>query len=443
MLDFTNTHFVDEDKLNVYDRDLKDYVASNFVNRKSVGDLETFDVVPKISSTYCLGSESKYWNGAYINNAIVGSSVRPSSNSGGMVGASSYWFGSSYINNCYMKRIYTKSTEQTYVDISGHFRPSATETYDLGSSGYKWNNAYIKYLHCSTFLMSQSGNEYFNINASGSYTEYGVPYSFMIRKLSLFDSNTCVYMQPFDDVGTYNGFSVTLNSKDSSAPNNVYKGRTSISLFTNESLSNPGAYIKFDVGNNSNTTSFQTYIFSHCSYSKCLVFKGTLIPESANTYDIGSDTYSLRWRYVYAKQGYATNGWTTSCDESIKNYIRDTNTLEKLKGIRIKKFKYSKKAIDERMWNKEEDERIKEEFSKGNRPKRREMPEFKDDPNEPDFIMAMAGDFNKAFGVDNENTETINYTNAIGVALRSIQELAEQVDRLEREIKSLKVGKEK
>ena len=67
------------------------------------------------------------------------------------------------------------------------------------------------------------------------------------------------------------------------------------------------------------------------------------------------------------------------------------------------------------------------------------MPEPpEDNENSPEFIMAMAGEFNKTFGVDNGNEESINYTNAIGVALRSIQELAEIVDSQKAEIAELK-----
>lgn len=140
---------------------------------------------------------------------------------------------------------------------------------------------------------------------------------------------------------------------------------------------------------------------------------------------------------IYNKLGkcLSVSGWTTSCDESIKKDIKDISTLEKLKEIRVKKFKYSQKAIQEKDWLRNEKERITEESKKGGEVEIRKMPEFKDDENAPDYIMAMAGEFNKAFGVDNGNEEEINYTNAIGVALRAIQELAAEVDELKAKLK--------
>ena len=133
--------------------------------------------------------------------------------------------------------------------------------------------------------------------------------------------------------------------------------------------------------------------------------------------------------------GYASGGWTTSCDESIKKDIKDVSTLNKLKSIRVKKFKYSQKALLEKEWRYEQALKIEENLKKGIKTEEEPMPEFKDDENAPDYIMAMAGEFNKAFGVDNGNEESINYTNAIGVALRAIQELAAEVDELKAKLK--------
>lgn len=135
---------------------------------------------------------------------------------------------------------------------------------------------------------------------------------------------------------------------------------------------------------------------------------------------------------------YCANGWSSSCDESAKKDIRDVTALEKLKEIRVKKYKYSKKALDEKAWRYKQALKAEENLKKGIKTEEEPMPEFEDDENAPDYIMAMAGEFNKAFGVDNGNEESINYTNAIGVALRSIQELAEIVDSQKAEIAELK-----
>lgn len=119
-------------------------------------------------------------------------------------------------------------------------------------------------------------------------------------------------------------------------------------------------------------------------------------------------------------------GACTGCDESVKKKFKDVSTLNKLKNIRVKKFKYSQKAIKEKEWLKK------------HKAENKVMPVFKDEADSPDYIMAMAGEFNKTFGVDNNNDESINYTNAIGVALRAIQELAEQLDGFKRQYRFLK-----
>ena len=147
---------------------------------------------------------------------------------------------------------------------------------------------------------------------------------------------------------------------------------------------------------------------------------------------------STRWGLYVTGNAYCTNGTWTSCDENVKRDIKDVSTLAKVKEIRVKKFKYSQKAIQEKEWLGKRALIEKENAKKGIKTEEEKMPEFYDDENAPDYIMAMAGEFNKAFEVDNNNEESINYTNAIGVALRSIQELAEIVDSQKAEIAELK-----
>jgi hypothetical protein len=144
---------------------------------------------------------------------------------------------------------------------------------------------------------------------------------------------------------------------------------------------------------------------------------------------------STRWGLYVTGNAYCTNGTWTSCDENVKRDIKDVSTLAKLKEIRVKKFKYSQKAIQEKEWLGKQALIEKENAKKGIKTEEEKMPEFKDDENAPDYIMAMAGEFNKVFGVDNGNEESINYTNAVGVALRAIQELAAEVDELKAKLK--------
>lgn len=139
--------------------------------------------------------------------------------------------------------------------------------------------------------------------------------------------------------------------------------------------------------------------------------------------------------YVTGK-AYCSAGVWSGCDENLKKDIKDVSTLDKLKSIRVKKFKYSEKKVFLKDWAKDKKNEIKYNVSLLDRKTMPEPPE--DNENSPEFIMAMAGEFNKAFGVDNGNEESINYTNAVGVALRSIQELAEIVDSQKAEIAELK-----
>ena len=165
---------------------------------------------------------------------------------------------------------------------------------------------------------------------------------------------------------------------------------------------------------------------------------------SATTYGYSfqktSDATSGNNFGIYGFSGRAHNaeGWSGTCDSKMKRDIKDVSTLDKLKTIEIKKYKYSQKALNEKAWKYEQTLKAEENLKKGIKTEEEPMPEFKDDENAPDYIMAMAGEFNKAFGVDNGNEESINYTNAIGVALRSIQELAEIVDSQKAEIEELK-----
>ena len=155
---------------------------------------------------------------------------------------------------------------------------------------------------------------------------------------------------------------------------------------------------------------------------------------NAGIYAKGSSS-SAYCLYVDTGKATSSGGWSTTCDESVKKDIKDVSTLDKLKSIRVKKFKYSQKAIEEKEWLKKQAIKLEENLKKGIVGEEEKMPEFKDDENSPDYIMAMAGEFNKAFGVDNGNEEEINYTNAIGVALRAIQELAAEVDDLKAKLK--------
>lgn len=122
-------------------------------------------------------------------------------------------------------------------------------------------------------------------------------------------------------------------------------------------------------------------------------------------------------------------------DENIKTEIKDVSTLEKLKKIRIKSWKYDEEKINQKEYTKE-----LEQYRKGNFEEKPVLRIVKSDylKEAPTHIGAMAGEFNEAFGTSNNSKDYISYTDEIGVALRAIQELAEQVDSLTAEIKALK-----
>ena len=41
------------------------------------------------------------------------------------------------------------STQSDGVSITGHLKPNSSNTYDLGSSGARWNNLYVNDMHFS------------------------------------------------------------------------------------------------------------------------------------------------------------------------------------------------------------------------------------------------------------------------------------------------------
>lgn len=142
---------------------------------------------------------------------------------------------------------------------------------------------------------------------------------------------------------------------------------------------------------------------------------------------------------------FAKYGVTTTSDETEKKNIRNVSALNKLKQLPVKKYKYSTKSIDEHIWKSDfEYRKIHQgEIKAGTENEvitwdiNEKMPIFKEIKNTPDFISTMAADFNKAFNLG-EDTTAVNYTNMIGVCMRAIQELSQQVDDLKRQVRSYK-----
>lgn len=97
----------------------------------------------------------------------------------------------------------------------------------------------------------------------------------------------------------------------------------------------------------------------------------------------------------------SSNGVLTGSAEESKTNIRNVSVLNRLKFLRVMQWKY------------------------------------KTDLNTL-HIGPMAKDFNTLFKVNKESGEGINYTDSIGVALKAVQELQEELDDLKRKHRSLK-----
>jgi hypothetical protein len=124
---------------------------------------------------------------------------------------------------------------------------------------------------------------------------------------------------------------------------------------------------------------------------------------------------------------YADGGFHPASDENCKSEIEDVSVLNSLRQIRVKKYHLDDYKIAKIRHEKELLGNLKSNnviASKSAFPSEPEVENY----NPCKSIGVMAQDFNKAFGIGNNNEETYNLTDAIGVALRAIQELAEIVD---------------
>lgn len=90
-----------------------------------------------------------------------------------------------------------------------------------------------------------------------------------------------------------------------------------------------------------------------------------------------------------------------SSDENLKTNIKDIWVLNTLKKLRIKKWNYKDDLVNA-------------------------------------HIGPMARDFNEAFDVNGRSSKLISFHDTAGIALRAVQELAEQMDDFKRKFRSLK-----
>jgi hypothetical protein len=150
-------------------------------------------------------------------------------------------------------------------------------------------------------------------------------------------------------------------------------------------------------------------------------------PDSSNFNGFGStsDTALSATGKVYVN-GSVVHG----SDENIKSEIKDVSTLEKLKKIRVKSWKYDEEKIAQKEYKKE-----LTKFRNGEIDKEPVLKRTKSANDNPVHIGAMAAEFNNVFGTNNNSEDYISYTDEIGVCMRAIQELAAEVDELKAKLK--------
>jgi hypothetical protein len=145
-------------------------------------------------------------------------------------------------------------------------------------------------------------------------------------------------------------------------------------------------------------------------------------------------------KYAFYTTGKIKGDTEDTSDERMKSDITPINTLETLKSLSVTKWRYDDAKIKRVTYESSVDAAIKN----GN-----PMPiasDFDDELKIEDYrgkemrIGPMAKDFNQAFETGNGNTTGINLSDAIGVALRAIQELAEIVDEQKTEIAELRAA---
>ena len=141
MIDFTNTHFVDETLLTRYHQNLINFLSDTYLNKSGGtmnGQINTCAILPKATETYDLGSSTYKWNNIYGKNIYQnGSQVALKSEVDSAQTAADN--AAATANNALPK---TGGTMMGNIN-SQSILPKSTNTYDLGSSSYAWKTGYI------------------------------------------------------------------------------------------------------------------------------------------------------------------------------------------------------------------------------------------------------------------------------------------------------------
>lgn len=166
-------------------------------------------------------------------------------------------------------------------------------------------------------------------------------------------------------------------------------------------------------------------------------------------------------KYAITSTGKIYGYIEAACDETIKAGKREVSVLNKLKSLRVQKYHYNDSELAKRENQRIdiENERIDkeneeiaifnasiEEYNSTHKDKKPLTPYKKKlvhraiDSSVKDIkcIGVFAEEFNTLFGLNNENKESVQLMDVAGVSLRAIQELAQQVDDLKREVRLYK-----
>jgi len=216
------------------------------------------------------------------------------------------------------------NTGSVYHQFSGKLKqselPFTTDTYDLGSSSYQWNNVYAKNYYyngaafgdivthnASEFLTShQSLSNYVTLNSAQIISG--------IKTITGGNQGKMVFKNPNYTKGDANESSVTVSR--------IYFGN-------NASYDTSNAVLSTDIntsGNSivelcaiDNTASSSTRTSLILTYDKSATRKrllkswGDFIPYGDSTYDLGSSSY--QWNSIYA-QSYYYNGTQWGLDQT-------------------------------------------------------------------------------------------------------------------------------
>lgn len=177
----------------------------------------------------------------------------------------------------------------------------------------------------------------------------------------------------------------------------------------------PAIYMSGDV-NNTTTVKIGAEAFTG-------LMNGSTASKALFQADLPNYTY---YGFYTTARIHATGGFYPTSDERAKSDIADVSVLSSLKLLRVKKYRLDDVKMKRLAREKAVEASLRDKNAVVIEP-------ITEEPDLPDYnpnlsIGVMAADFNAAFGIGRGDNETYNLTDAIGVALRAIQELAEIVD---------------